>query len=72
MAAPIIELKDLAKTFSVHVAFLKDMPLNRWSYEVDPAKWQGVADMMHASGELQKQHKVGAYLSDVAAPYMVK
>ena len=53
-------------------ALLKDMPLNNWSYRIDPAKWQAVADMMHTSGELQRPHKVDEYLSDIVKPYLVK
>ena len=45
---------NVAAYTGLKAAFLKDMPLNRWSYRIDPAKWQGVADMMHASGELQR------------------
>ena len=56
----------------LNVALLKDMPLNGFSYKIDPAKWQAVADMMHASGELEKPHKVDEYLSDIVKPYMVK
>jgi NitT/TauT family transport system substrate-binding protein len=63
---------NVAAYTGLNAAFLKDMPLNRWSYEIDPATWQGVADMMHASGELQKPHKVSEYLSDIVAPYVVK
>jgi NitT/TauT family transport system substrate-binding protein len=64
--------QDVAAYTGLNVAFLKDMPLNRWSYEIDPAKWQGVADMMHASGELQKPHKASEYLSDIVEPYVAK
>lgn len=53
-------------------ALLKEMPLNNWSYRIDPAKWQAVADMMHKSGELQRPHKVDEYLSDIVKPYLVK
>ena len=53
-------------------ALLKDMPLNGFSYKIDPAKWQAVADMMHASGELEKPHKAEEYLSDIVKPYIVK
>jgi NitT/TauT family transport system substrate-binding protein len=53
-------------------ALVKELPLNNWSYKIDPAKWQAVADMMHASGELQKPHKVDEYLSDIVKPYIVK
>jgi NitT/TauT family transport system substrate-binding protein len=56
----------------LNIALVKDMPLNRWSYDIDPAKWQGVADMMQASGELQKPHKADEYLSDIVTPYVVK
>jgi NitT/TauT family transport system substrate-binding protein len=53
-------------------ALVKELPLNNWSYKIDPAKWQAVADMMHASGELQKPHKADEYLSDIVKPYIVK
>lgn len=56
----------------LNVDFLKDMPLNRWSYQIDPAVWQAVADMMHASGELQRPHQVEEYLSPIVAPYVVR
>jgi NitT/TauT family transport system substrate-binding protein len=63
---------NVAAYTGLNVAFLKDMPLNRWSYEIDPAVWQAVADMMHSTGELQRPHKVDEYLSDVVKPYMKK
>jgi NitT/TauT family transport system substrate-binding protein len=64
--------KAVADYTGLNVALLKDMPLNGFSYKIDPAKWQAVADMMHASGELEKPHKVDEYLSDIVKPYMVK
>ena len=39
--------KNVAAYTGLNISFLKDMPLNVWSYEIDPAKWQAVADMMH-------------------------
>jgi ABC-type nitrate/sulfonate/bicarbonate transport system substrate-binding protein len=63
---------NVAAYTGLNVAFLKDMPLNRWSYEIDPAVWQAVADMMHSTGELEKPHKVDEYLSDVVKPYVKK
>ena len=64
--------QNVAAYTGLEVAFLKDMPLNVWSYRIDPAKWQAVADMMHASGELQKPHNVDEYLSDIVKPYVMK
>jgi NitT/TauT family transport system substrate-binding protein len=64
--------KAVADYTGLNVALLKDMPLNKFSYKIDPAKWQAVADMMHASGELEKRHKVDEYLSDIVKPYIVK
>jgi len=64
--------QNVAAYTGLNVGFLKDMPLNRWSYEIDPKVWQAVADMMHDSGELQKKHKVDEYLSDIVQPYVVK
>jgi len=63
---------NVAAYTGLDVALLKDMPLNRWSYEIDPAKWQGVADMMHGAGELQRSHQAAEYLSDIVKPYVVK
>jgi NitT/TauT family transport system substrate-binding protein len=63
---------NVAAYTGLNVAFLKDMPLNRWSYEIDPAVWQAVADMMHSTGELQRPHQVDEYLSDVVKPYVVR
>ena len=63
---------DVATYTGLNPALLKDMPLNRWSYEIDPAVWQAVADMMHESGELQRPHKVDEYLSDIVKPYVIK
>jgi NitT/TauT family transport system substrate-binding protein len=63
---------NVAAYTGLKAAFLKDMPLNRWSYRIDPAKWQGVADMMHASGELQRAHKVDEYLSEIVKPYVMR
>jgi NitT/TauT family transport system substrate-binding protein len=62
--------RNVADYTGLDISFLKDMPLIVWSYEIDPAKWQAVADMMHAAGELQMPHKVGEYLSDVVKPYV--
>ena len=64
--------KNVAAYTGLDISFLTDMPLNVWSYRIDPAKWQAVADMMHASGELQKPHKVDEYLSDIVKPYVVR
>jgi ABC-type nitrate/sulfonate/bicarbonate transport system substrate-binding protein len=64
--------KNVAAYTGLNIAFLKDMPLNRWSSEIDPAVWQDVADMMHESGELQKPHKAEEYLSDIVKPYVKK
>lgn len=63
---------NVATYTGLNPALLKDMPLNRWSYEIDPAVWQAVADMMHESGELQRPHKVDEYLSDIVKPYVIK
>lgn len=64
--------QNVAAYTGLKIDFLKDMPLNRWSYRIEPAKWQGVADMMYASGELQRPHKAAEYLSEIVAPYVVK
>lgn len=64
--------RNVAAYTGLDPALLKEMPLNNWSYRIDPAKWQAVADMMHASGELQKPHKADEYLSDIVKPYIVK
>lgn len=64
--------RDVAAYTGLDFALLKDMPLNVWSYRIDPAKWQAVADMMHSSGELQKPHKVDEYLSDIVKPYVMR
>lgn len=64
--------KNVAAYTGLDAALLKDMPLNNWSYRIDPVKWQGVADMMHKSGELQRPHKVDEYLSDIVKPYLAK
>jgi NitT/TauT family transport system substrate-binding protein len=64
--------RDVATYTGLNVDLLKEMPLNKWSYKIDPAKWQAVADMMQESGELQKPHKVDEYLSDIVQPYVVK
>jgi NitT/TauT family transport system substrate-binding protein len=64
--------KAVADYTGLKVELLKDMPLNKFSYKIDPAKWQAVADMMHASGELKKPHKASEYLSDIVKPYIVK
>lgn len=64
--------KNVAAYTGLDAALLKEMPLNNWSYRIDPAKWQGVADMMHKSGELQRPHKADEYLSDIVKPYLAK
>jgi NitT/TauT family transport system substrate-binding protein len=64
--------RDVADYTRLKLDLIKDMPLNRWSYRIDPAKWQAVADMMHTSGELEKAHKASEYLSDVVQPFLIK
>jgi hypothetical protein len=64
--------KDVAAYTGLDVSFLRDMPLIKWSYEIDPAKWQAVADMMHESGELEKPHNADEYISDIVKPYVKK
>jgi NitT/TauT family transport system substrate-binding protein len=64
--------KNITTYTGLDPALVKELPLNNWSYKIDPAKWQAVADMMHASGELQKPHKADEYLSDIVKPYIVK
>jgi NitT/TauT family transport system substrate-binding protein len=63
---------NVAAYTGLNISFLTDMPLNRWSSEIDPVVWQAVADMMHSTGELQRPHKVDEYLSDVVKPYVKK
>jgi NitT/TauT family transport system substrate-binding protein len=64
--------KNVSTYTGLDISFLKEMPLNVWSYQIDPAKWQAVADMMHESGELQKSHKADEYISDIVKPYVKK
>lgn len=51
---------------------MKEMPINNWSYRINPARWQATADMMHEFGGLTKPHKAEEYLSDFVAPYVIK
>lgn len=64
--------KNVSAYTGLDIKFLKEMPLNVWNNEIDPAKWQAVADMMHESGELQKSHKAEEYISDIVKPYVKK
>ena len=64
--------QNIAAYTGLDPALVKQLPLNGWSYKIDPAKWQAVADMMHSTGELQKPHKVDEYMSEIVQPYMVK
>ena len=72
---------DLIVQKAVEIGAAEIVPLlsARTVVQLDPetaaqkqAKWQAVADMMHASGELQKAHKADEYLSDIVKPYIVK
>jgi len=49
-----------------------DMPLPRWSYRIDPAKWQAVIDLMRESGQLKRAHDVSEYLTPQMAPDIIK
>lgn len=51
---------------------MKEMPINNWSYRINPARWQATADMMHEFGGLAKPHKAEEYLSEFVTPYIVK
>jgi NitT/TauT family transport system substrate-binding protein len=50
---------------------VKDMPLIKWDYRINPAKWQAVIDLMRSMGELQKPHKAADFISDRLKPYIV-
>jgi NitT/TauT family transport system substrate-binding protein len=62
--------KYVAAFTGLKASLVEDMPLIKWSYEIDPAKWQAVVDMMHESGQLQRPHKASEYLSDIVKPYI--
>jgi NitT/TauT family transport system substrate-binding protein len=64
--------KNVATYTGLDPALVKELPLNNWSYKINPKVWQAVADMMHSTGELQKPHKVEEYLSEIVQPYVVK
>jgi NitT/TauT family transport system substrate-binding protein len=48
-----------------------NMPMIGWDYHVKLDKWQGVVDMMKASGELTKDHNATEYLAAEIKPYEV-
>jgi NitT/TauT family transport system substrate-binding protein len=64
--------KNVTTYTGLDPALVKELPLNNWSYKINPKVWQAVADMMHSTGELQKPHKVEEYLSEIVQPYVVK
>ena len=64
--------RNVAAYTGLDPSITREMPLINWSYRIAPAKWQAVADMMHASGELQNAHKASEYLSDIVTPYVLK
>lgn len=64
--------RNVAAYTGLDPALTRDLPLNNWSYQIKPAVWQAVADMMHGNGELQKPHKADEYLSEFVKPYVVK
>jgi NitT/TauT family transport system substrate-binding protein len=64
--------QNVAAYTGLDVGLLKDMPSNNWDYRISTAKWQQVADMMTANGELQKSHKAAEYFSGVVKPYIAE
>jgi NitT/TauT family transport system substrate-binding protein len=44
------------------ISLVKDMPMISWKAEIDPKKWQAIADMMYQQGELSSHHDVSEYL----------
>ena len=63
--------KSVAAFTGMDPALVEKMPINAWSYRIDPRKWQAVADMLSDNGLLEKKHKAEEYISDVARPYVV-
>ena len=63
--------QNVAAFTGMDPAFVAKMPINAWSYRIDPRKWQAVADMLTENGLLEKQHKADEYISDIARPDVV-
>jgi ABC-type nitrate/sulfonate/bicarbonate transport system substrate-binding protein len=45
------------------------MPPISWDYTVDLEVWQGIADMMTGTGEMQEEHDASEYLSEELLEY---
>jgi NitT/TauT family transport system substrate-binding protein len=64
VADPVRARKLVAAYTGLDPELVKSMPMINWSYKVDPAKWQGVIQMMREGGELKKDHKAEEYFSE--------
>jgi NitT/TauT family transport system substrate-binding protein len=51
---------------------VKNMPMIGWDYHVSVPRWQEVADMMLASGEISRPHKAEDFLAPQIKPYIVE
>ncbi len=64
--------ENIAAFTGLDSAVIAKMPLNRLSWKIEPALWKGVADMMHANGELRAPHRAEEYLSEFVQAAIVK
>ena len=62
-ADPARAREEVVEFTGLRPEFVRDMPMIGWNYHVNLKLWQEVVDMMVASGELQKPHKVDEFLA---------
>ena len=68
MADPDRARRNVAAYTGMDPALVEKMPVNAWSYKIEPAKWQAVIDMMVENGLLEKPHRAEEYFNEFAKP----
>lgn len=62
--------RNVATFTGLDPKLIETMPINAWDWRIDRDRWQATIDMMRKSGELQKDHKVDEYISDIASQFV--
>ncbi len=70
-ADPARARKEVVNFTGLRPELVADMPMIGWDYHVNLKLWQEVVDMMVASGELQKPHKVDEFLAPQIRAWVV-
>jgi NitT/TauT family transport system substrate-binding protein len=64
--------RNVAQFTGLNPKLLEKMPINKWDWHIDRARWQATIEMMRKSGELQHDHTLDEYLSDIARQFVIK